>query len=90
MFLGVEICAVPGFASFPKKIVRLDCKALASSENLRPVAGCGLAYHISEGRLVRVFADWCPKFSGYHIYYPSRPQTTPAFRVLIDALRYRR
>jgi DNA-binding transcriptional LysR family regulator len=62
------------------------------------LAGCGLAYlpedqvrtHISEGRLVRVLADWCPKFSGYHLYYPSRRQTTPAFRVLVDALRYRR
>lgn len=62
------------------------------------LAGCGLAYLpedqvrtcISEGRLVRVLADWCPKFSGYHLYYPSRRQTTPAFRVLVDALRYRR
>jgi DNA-binding transcriptional LysR family regulator len=62
------------------------------------LTGCGLAYlpedqvrtHISEGRLVRVLADWCPKFSGYHLYYPSRRQTTPAFRVLVDALRYRR
>ena len=62
------------------------------------LAGCGLAYlpedqvrtHISEGRLVRVLADWCPKFSGYHLYYPSRRQTTPAFRVLVDALLYRR
>lgn len=62
------------------------------------LAGCGLAYlpedqvrtHISEGRLVRVLADWCPKFSGYHLYYPSRRQTTPAFRLLMDALRYRR
>ena len=48
------------------------------------LAGCGLAYlpedqvrtHISDGRLVRVLADWCPKFSGYHLYYPSRRQTT--------------
>jgi DNA-binding transcriptional LysR family regulator len=61
------------------------------------LAGCGLAYlpedqvrtHVSEGRLLRVLADWCPKFSGYHLYYPSRRQTTPAFRVLVDALRFR-
>ena len=46
--------------------------------------------HISEARLVRVLADWCPKFSGYHLCYPGRRQTTPAFRVLVDALRYRR
>ena len=62
------------------------------------LAGRGLAYlpedqvrtHFSEGRLVRVLADWCPKFPGYHLYYPSRRQATPAFRVLVDALRYRR
>lgn len=60
--------------------------------------GFGLAYlteghvkpHIAEGRLTRVLSDWCPPFSGYHLYYPSRRQTSPAFAVLVDALRYRR
>ena len=59
--------------------------------------GLGLAYlpeeqvqtHISEGRLMRVLADWCPPFSGCHLYYPSRRQPTPAFALLVDALRYR-
>jgi DNA-binding transcriptional LysR family regulator len=59
--------------------------------------GLGLAYltegqvqpFISQGRLVRVLADWCPPFSGYHLYYPSRRQSSPAFTLLIDALRYR-
>jgi DNA-binding transcriptional LysR family regulator len=61
------------------------------------LAGLGLAYlpegqvqaHIAEGRLVRVLADWCPPFSGCHLYYPSRRQPTPAFALLVDALRYR-
>jgi DNA-binding transcriptional LysR family regulator len=61
------------------------------------LAGFGLAYlpedqvrtHLAAGRLVRVLADWCPPFSGYHLYYPSRRQPTPAFAVLVDALRYR-
>jgi DNA-binding transcriptional LysR family regulator len=61
------------------------------------LAGFGLAYlpeeqvqaHIAEGRLVRVLADWCPPFSGCHLYYPSRRQPTPAFALLVDALRYR-
>ncbi|GBQ94941.1 LysR family transcriptional regulator [Acetobacter nitrogenifigens DSM 23921 = NBRC 105050] len=44
---------------------------------------------IDEGRLVRVLEDWCPPFSGYHLYYPSRRQTSPAFNLLIEALRYR-
>jgi len=61
------------------------------------LAGLGLAYlpedmvkmHFAKRRLVRVLADWCPPFSGYHLYYPSRRQHTPAFTLLVDALRYR-
>ena len=45
--------------------------------------------HLATGRLVRVLADWCPPFPGYHLYYPSRRQPTPAFALLVDALRYR-
>ncbi|MBR0937175.1 LysR family transcriptional regulator [Bradyrhizobium jicamae] len=59
--------------------------------------GFGLAYlteahvqpYISQGRLVRVLSDWCGPFSGYHLYYPSRRQPSPAFSLLVDALRYR-
>jgi DNA-binding transcriptional LysR family regulator len=46
--------------------------------------------HIGAGRLVRVLGDWCPPFSGYHLYYPSRRQLSPAFAVVVEALRYRR
>ena len=61
------------------------------------LAGLGLAYvpesmaqpHLAQGRLVRVLEDWCPPFAGYHLYYPSRRQHTPAFALLIDALRWR-
>jgi len=60
-------------------------------------AGLGLAYLTEEqvrgdlesGRLVRVLADWCAPFSGYHLYYPSRRQPTQAFALLVEALRYR-
>ncbi len=45
--------------------------------------------HLAEGRLVRVLEDWCPPFPGYHLYYPSRRQSSAAFAVLVDALRYR-
>lgn len=44
---------------------------------------------IEDGRLVRVLEDWCPPFAGYHLYYPSRRQTSTAFKLLADALRYR-
>jgi DNA-binding transcriptional LysR family regulator len=58
--------------------------------------GYGLAYvpedivcrHVEEGRLVRVLDDWCPTFPGYHIYYPSRRQPSPAFTLVVNALRY--
>lgn len=58
--------------------------------------GLGLAYmpedlvqaHIADGLLVGVLADWCPPFPGYHLYYPSRRQSSSAFALLRDALRY--
>jgi DNA-binding transcriptional LysR family regulator len=61
-------------------------------------AGMGLACvledlaraYLADGRLVQVLADWCPPFPGYHLYYPSRRQPTPAFALLVDALRVRR
>jgi DNA-binding transcriptional LysR family regulator len=59
------------------------------------LAGFGLAYlpedqvqtPLAEGRLIRVLDDWCPPFSGYHLYYPSRRQNVPAFGLLVKALR---
>jgi DNA-binding transcriptional LysR family regulator len=62
------------------------------------LAGFGLAYVpddlaqplVAKGRLKRVLEDWCTPFSGYHLYYPSRRQVTPAFALLIEGLRYRR
>ena len=43
---------------------------------------------IADGRLNRALADWCPQFSGHHLYYPSRRQVAPAFALLVEALRY--
>ena len=61
------------------------------------LSGFGLAYvpedlvrpHVAKGRLNRVLADWCPPYSGYHLYYPSRRQPSAAFALLVEALRYR-
>ncbi|NEU14379.1 LysR family transcriptional regulator [Methylobacterium sp. BTF04] len=58
--------------------------------------GFGIAYlpqdqlqaHLDDGSLVRVLEGWSPPFSGYHLYYPSRRRPSPAFALLIDALRY--
>ena len=44
---------------------------------------------IENGKLIRVLADWTPPFPGYYLYYPSRRQQSPAFTLLVEALRYR-
>ncbi len=61
------------------------------------LSGAGLAYlpedrlrpFLDDGRLETVLDDWCPPFSGYHLYYPSRRQLSPAFALLVEELRYR-
>jgi DNA-binding transcriptional LysR family regulator len=61
------------------------------------LAGLGLAYvpegmaqpHLAKGRLKRVLEDWCLPYTGYHLWYPSRRQSSAAFALLVDALRYR-
>lgn len=61
------------------------------------VDGIGLAYvpealaapYLADGRLKEVLSDWCPYFQGFHLYYPNRRQTSPAFAAFVDALRYR-
>jgi DNA-binding transcriptional LysR family regulator len=61
------------------------------------LAGFGLAYvpedlaqpHLAKRRLKRVLEGWCPPYSGYHLYYPSPRQSSAAFALLVDALRYR-
>ena len=80
--------------------VRVEGQLVFNTSKLRlgaALAGLGLAYlpedqvaaHIGEGRLVRALADWCPLFTGYHLYYPSRHHASPAFSLLVEALRYR-
>ena len=59
--------------------------------------GFGLAYlpedvcrdALAQGRLVQALADWCPLFPGYHLYYPSRRQPSPAFALIVESLRRR-
>jgi DNA-binding transcriptional LysR family regulator len=61
------------------------------------LAGYGLACvpegmaqpHVARGRLKHVLAEWCPPFSGYHLWYPSRRQSSAAFALVVEALRYR-
>jgi DNA-binding transcriptional LysR family regulator len=62
------------------------------------LAGCGLAYlpedqvraHMAQGRLLRVLGDWCPPYTGHHLYYPSRRHQSGAFAIVVEALRQRK
>jgi DNA-binding transcriptional LysR family regulator len=80
--------------------VRIEGRAAFSTLSMMRQAaldGLGLAYlaedqvdaAIQEGRLVRVLADWSPPRPAYHLYYPSRRQHSPAFALVLAALRYR-
>jgi DNA-binding transcriptional LysR family regulator len=80
--------------------VRVDGQLIVNNVallRLAALAGLGLAYVMEDqvrsdlrsGALVQVLEDWCPPFPGYHLYYPSRRQQSPALTVLTDALRYR-
>ena len=80
--------------------VRVDGQLVFNSTPMimrAAVDGTGLAYlpedrvraHVEDGRLLRVLGDWCAPFPGYHLYYPSRRQLSPAFALLVEALRYR-
>jgi len=80
--------------------VRVEGQLVFNTASLRQkavIGGFGLAYmmedqieeDVATGRLVRVLADWCPPFAGYHLYYPSRRQPAPALTLLVNALRFR-
>ncbi|MBB4568062.1 DNA-binding transcriptional LysR family regulator [Rhizobium leucaenae] len=80
--------------------VRVEGRLVFNNIALRlnaALAGLGLAYlpedivqpYLRDGRLVRVLEDWCPPFAGYHLYYPSRRQASPAFALVVNALRRR-
>jgi DNA-binding transcriptional LysR family regulator len=81
--------------------VRVEAQFLSNNSGAllhATLQGLGLAYlteqfvqpHLSSGKLVRVLSDWCPPLSGYHLFYPSRRQSSPAFSLLVEAIRYRR
>jgi len=61
------------------------------------LAGLGLVYapegmlqqYVTRGKLRRVLDDWCQPYPGYHLFYPSRRQSSAAFSLVVDALRYR-
>ena len=80
--------------------VRVEGQLVFNNMGLRlasALQGLGLAYmpedqalpYLANRRLIRVLEDWCPPFPGYHLYYPSRRHASPAFGLLVEALRFR-
>jgi DNA-binding transcriptional LysR family regulator len=80
--------------------VRVEGQLVLNSIALRlnaVSAGFGLAYipedqaraQLADRRLIRMLADWYPPFAGYHLYYPSHRQPTPAFALLVDGSSFR-
>ena len=80
--------------------VRVDGQIVFNSISLMlnaALTSFGLAYlaedqvqpYLQSGRLVPVLGDWCPPYSGHHLYYPSRRQPSTAFALLVETLRYR-
>lgn len=59
-------------------------------------ADFGLAYlphdlvqpFVAKGQLISVLESWCPTWSGFHLYYPNRRQTSRAMALIIEALRH--
>jgi DNA-binding transcriptional LysR family regulator len=62
-------------------------KAALAGHGIAFIPEDGVASYVTEGRLQRLLTKWCPTFTGYHLYYPSRRQTSPAFQLLLEALR---
>ena len=80
--------------------VRVEGQVILNSGHLirkAALAGHGIAFlmddyvirDVEKGQLRYLLEEWCPPFDGYHLYYPSRRQPTPAFSLFVEALRYR-
>lgn len=78
---------VEGQLTFNESQVMID--AALSDYGIAFVPESMVEHHIAAGDLEIVLDDWSPPFEGYYIYYPSKRQNSPAFRIIVDALRYR-
>jgi DNA-binding transcriptional LysR family regulator len=82
--LQVQVEGQAIFNTTPQKL-----QAALDGAGLATLPDDMVAEHVAAGRLLRVLEDWCPTYPGYHLYYPSRRQASPAFALVVDALRWR-
>ncbi len=82
--LQVQVEGQAIFNTTPQKL-----QAALDGAGLATLPDDMVAEHVAAGRLVRVLDDWCPTYPGYHLYYPSRRQASPAFALVVETLRYR-
>ncbi|MDN3488649.1 MULTISPECIES: LysR family transcriptional regulator [Gammaproteobacteria] len=62
------------------------------------VDGIGLGFvpeelarpYLNDGRLKSILTDWTPYFPGFHLYYPNRRQSSPAFLAFVEAFKHKR
>ena len=82
--------------------LRVKVEGQITFNTIRPMtdaalAGFGIAFvpesgvhaQLTSGDLVQVLDDWCQPFPGFHLYYPSRRQQSPAFEIVMNSLRHR-
>jgi DNA-binding transcriptional LysR family regulator len=82
--LQVQVDGQAIFNTTPQKL-----QAALDGAGLATLPDDMVAEHVAAGRLLRVLEDWCPTYPGYHLYYPSRRQASPAFALVVEALRWR-
>jgi DNA-binding transcriptional LysR family regulator len=78
---------VEGQLTFNTSIAMVD--AAMSGYGIAYVPEDLVSHHLSQGQLTLALDDWSPPFPGYHLYYPSRRQLSPAMAVIVGALRHR-
>lgn len=85
-----------------KKAVQVRLDGQAAFNSLGPISdaaldGLGIANLpldlvdglLNEGRLTRVLEDWSEDLPPYYLYYPNRRHASSAFRLFVEAVRYR-
>lgn len=69
--------------------IRLSVEAALEGYGIAFVPEASIESHVARRQLVQLLDDWCPPIPGFHLYYPSRRQHSPAFQLVLELLRHR-